>query len=117
MATSRYRGHDSLSSSSSSAADDDDVPLPFPSALPRDDFLKPDFDPVAYLSALLPDRHQTLEDLRGELRDRSGAISAELLELVNGNYTAFLSLGGELKGGEDRVEDVKVALLAFRRRK
>jgi len=93
---------------------DEDAPLPFPSTLPRDDFLQPDFDPVAYLSAL-PHRHQTLEDLRGELRDRSAAISAELLELVNSNYTSFLSLGAELQGGEDRVEDAKVALLAFRR--
>ena len=99
---------DSASSSSS------DAPLPFPSALPREDFLTPIFDPVSYLSSL-PSRHQTLEDLRAELRDRSAAISAELVELVNNNYTAFLSLGSELRGGADRVEDVRVALLAYRR--
>ncbi len=34
---------------------------------------------------------------------------------MNSNYTSFLSLGDELKGGEDRVEDVRVALLGFRR--
>lgn len=34
---------------------------------------------------------------------------------MNANYTSFLSLGDELKGGEDRVEDVRVALLGFRR--
>lgn len=93
---------------------DDDAPLPFPAALPRSDFLAPDFEPAAYLSAL-PHRHQTLEDLRSDLRDRGSAIGAELLELVNANYTAFLSLGSELRGGDDRVEDVKVALLGFRR--
>ncbi|KAK2059091.1 hypothetical protein LY76DRAFT_592657 [Colletotrichum caudatum] len=105
------------SSSSSSAAgddDDEDVPLPFPAALPRSDFLAPDFHPASYLSAL-PHRHQTLDDLKAELRDRSAAISAELLELVNGNYTAFLSLGNELRGGDERVENVRVAMLGFRR--
>lgn len=67
------------------------------------------------LAGLQSHRHQTLEDLRAELRERSSAISAELLELVNANYTSFLGLGDELKGGEDRVEDVRVALLGFRR--
>lgn len=99
---------------SSSSSDDGDAPLPFPSALPRSDFLSADFQPAEYLSSL-PQRHQTLEDLRSELRERSSAISAELLELVNNNYTAFLSLGVNLRGGDERIEDVKVALLGFRR--
>ncbi|OTA90028.1 hypothetical protein M434DRAFT_398269 [Hypoxylon sp. CO27-5] len=103
-----------VSSSSSSDAEDDDAPLPFPTALPRSDFLAPDFDPAEYLSSLA-NRHQTLEDLRSDLRERSAAISTELLELVNSNYTSFLSLGDELKGGEEKVEDVRVALLGFRR--
>ncbi|KAK3374138.1 oligomeric golgi complex component, COG2-domain-containing protein [Lasiosphaeria ovina] len=118
---SSYSGFNLGSSSSSSDGEggyDDDAPLPFPTALARRDFLAPDFDPASYLSALHTGssaRHQTLEDLRSELRDRSTAISAELLELVNSNYTSFLSLGDELKGGEERVEDVRVALLGFRR--
>lgn len=99
---------------SSSSSDDGDVPLPFPAALPRSDFLAADFQPAEYLSSL-PQRHQTLEDLRSELRERSSAISAELLELVNNNYTAFLSLGDNLRGGDEKTEDVKVALLGFRR--
>lgn len=82
--------------------------------MPRSDFLAPDFHAATYLSNL-PHRHQTLEDLRSELRDRSTAISAELLELVNANYTAFLSLGNDLRGGDEKVEDVKVAMLGFRR--
>jgi len=114
-----------LPSSSSSSSDgddndqyDDNEPLPFPAALARLDFLAPNFDPAAYLSALHTGptaRHQTLEDLRAELRDRSTSISAELLELVNANYTSFLGLGDELKGGEERVEDVRVGLLGFKR--
>ncbi|KAK3328277.1 oligomeric golgi complex component, COG2-domain-containing protein [Cercophora scortea] len=121
---SSYSGFNLPSDSSSSRSGDDDddydddAPLPFPEALARRDFLAPDFDPAAYLSALHTGptaRHQTLEDLRSELRDRSTAISSELLELVNSNYTSFLSLGDELKGGEERVEDVRVALLGFKR--
>ncbi|KAM7202597.1 COG (conserved oligomeric Golgi) complex component, COG2 domain containing protein [Naviculisporaceae sp. PSN 640] len=95
----------------------EDLPLPFPEALARSDFLTPNFSPTEYLSKLHTQttRHQTLDDLRSELRDRSASISAELLELVNSNYTAFLSLGDELKGGQDRVEDIRVALLGFKR--
>ncbi|KKA26906.1 hypothetical protein TD95_002120 [Thielaviopsis punctulata] len=101
-------------SSSSSEADDDDTPLPFPEALPRSDFLAVDFDPETYLSALR-ERHQTLEDLRTDLRERSAAISTELLELVNSNYSAFLSLGNGLHGGDDKVSDVQMSLFGFRR--
>ncbi|KAL7917656.1 COG complex component, COG2 domain-containing protein [Trichoderma austrokoningii] len=100
--------------SSNSSDTEDDAPLPFPAALPRTDFLATEFQPAAYLSAL-PHRHQTLEDLRSDLRERTATISAELLELVNSNYTAFLSLGSELRGGDEKVEDVKVSLLGFRR--
>ncbi|KAF3016418.1 hypothetical protein E8E14_003367 [Neopestalotiopsis sp. 37M] len=102
------------SSSSSDTEDDDATALPFPTALPRSDFLAADFDAAEYLSSL-PSRHQTLEDLRSDLRERSAAISSELLELVNANYTSFLSLGSELKGGDERVEDVRVGLLGFKR--
>jgi conserved oligomeric Golgi complex subunit 2 len=101
-------------SAGSDVEEDDDTPLPFPAALPRSDFLAPEFDAATYLSSL-PHRHQTLEDLRSDLRERSAAISSELLELVNANYASFLGLGDELQGGEDRVEDVRVALLGFRR--
>ncbi|KAI1193429.1 oligomeric golgi complex component, COG2-domain-containing protein [Nemania serpens] len=104
----------SPSISAASEPEDDDAPLPFPTALPRSDFLAPAFSAPEYLSSL-PHRHQTLEDLRADLRERSAAIGTELLELVNANYASFLGLGDELKGGEDRVEDVRVALLGFRR--
>ncbi|KXH25831.1 hypothetical protein CSAL01_05005 [Colletotrichum salicis] len=104
----------SVASATGSGYEDDDAPLPFPAALPRSDFLALNFHAANYLSAL-PHRHQTLDDLKAELRDRSAAISAELLELVNGNYTAFLSLGNELRGGDERVENVRVAMLGFRR--
>lgn len=93
---------------------DDEDNLPYPEALPRSDFLAPDFDAPAYLSTL-SERHQTLEDLRSDLRERSQALSKELLDLVNTNYEQFLSLGSDLKGGEEKVEDVRVGLLGFKR--
>ena len=34
---------------------------------------------------------------------------------MNGNYEEFLSLGADLKGGEERIEGVRVGLLGFAR--
>ena len=103
-----------LESNSGSLSSDDEDNLPYPEALPRSDFLSPNFDAPTYLSTL-SDRHQTLEDLRSDLRERSQALSKELLDLVNTNYQQFLSLGSDLKGGEEKVEDVRVGLLGFKR--
>ena len=88
--------------------------LPYPKPLTRASFLTPDFDPATYLSTL-HNRHQTLEDLRAELRTRSQDINKELLDLVNENYQDFLSLGSSLKGGDEKVEEVRLGLLGFRR--
>lgn len=94
--------------------DDLDDDLPYPQPLPRASFLQPNFDPSAYLSEYIKqNRHQTLSDLRQELRTRSQALQQELLELVNNEYQAFLNLGRDLKGGEEKVEGVRVGLLGF----
>lgn len=77
-------------------------------------FLTPEFDPTTFLSTLR-NRHQTLEDLRAELRTRSQDLNKELLDLVNENYQEFLSLGSSLKGGDEKVEEVRLGLLGFRR--
>lgn len=87
--------------------------LPYPTPLPRSDFLSPFFEPSAYLSNLRH-RHQTLEDLRDELRSRKQAINQELLELVNANYNEFLALSSNFEGGEARLDAVRIGLLAFR---
>lgn len=42
-------------------------------------------------------------------------LSKELLDLVNENYQDFLSLGSALRGGEEKVEEVRVGLLSFQR--
>jgi conserved oligomeric Golgi complex subunit 2 len=56
-----------------------------------------------------------LEDLRLELRTRSQELNKELIDLVNDNYQDFLGLGDSLKGGEEKVEEIRLGLLAFRR--
>jgi hypothetical protein len=99
---------------SSTASDSDLDNLPYPTPLQRNDFLAPDFSPSTYLSTL-SNRHQTLEDLRSELRSRSQLLSKELLDLVNSNYQDFLNLGNSLHGGEEKVEEVRVGLLGFRK--
>ena len=76
--------------------------------------MTPDFDPATFLSTL-HNRHQTLEDLRTELRTRSQDLNKELLDLVNENYQDFLSLGSSLKGGDEKVEEVRLGLLGFAR--
>ncbi|KAF2865843.1 oligomeric golgi complex component, COG2-domain-containing protein [Massariosphaeria phaeospora] len=101
-------------SNSNSDDDDGDDTLPYPAPLQRNDFLAPDFSPSAYLSTL-HNRHQTLEDLRSELRSRSQLLSKELLDLVNSNYQDFLGLGRSLKNGDEKVEEVRVGLLGFRK--
>ncbi|KAJ4293302.1 hypothetical protein N0V90_008584 [Kalmusia sp. IMI 367209] len=93
---------------------DSDNDLPYPVPLPRSAFLSPTFTPQSYLSTL-HNRHQTLEDLRSELRARSSLLSRELLDLVNANYQDFLGLGTSLKGGDERVEEVRVGLLGFKK--
>ncbi|KAF4313323.1 putative conserved oligomeric Golgi complex subunit 2 [Botryosphaeria dothidea] len=103
-------------SSAAISDSDDDADLPYPEPLPRSAFSIPSstFSASAYLSTLLH-RHQTLGDLRADLRARSTLISRELLDLVNANYADFLSLGQALQGGEERVEEVRVGLLGMRK--
>lgn len=49
------------------------------------------------------------------MRSRSQELNKELLDLINENYQDFLSLGGSLKGGEEKIEEVRLGLLGFRR--
>ncbi|KIW01573.1 uncharacterized protein PV09_07047 [Verruconis gallopava] len=107
------RGADLANTSDDDDFDDDDLSsLPYPQPLPRSAFLSQDFKASEYLSTLR-NRHQTLSDLRAELRARSQMLSKELLDLVNNEYQAFLGLGGDLRGGEEKVEAVRVGVLGF----
>lgn len=102
------------SDGSGSDFDEDPSGLPFPEPLSRTSFLAPGFDPATFLSSLT-NRHQSLEDLRQELRSLEQLLNKELLDLVNENYQDFLSLGTALRGGEEKIEGVKVGLLSFQR--
>ncbi|KAK5116233.1 hypothetical protein LTR62_008560 [Meristemomyces frigidus] len=93
---------------------DEEDNLPYPTELPRSAFLAEAFSPQTYLASLR-NRHQTLEDLRSDLRFRSQLLNQELLDLVNGKYEEFLSLGQDLRGGEGKVEGIRVGLLGFQR--
>lgn len=42
-------------------------------------------------------------------------MNKELLDLVNENYQDFLGLGSSLKGGDDKIEEVRFGLLSFRK--
>ena len=102
----------STSTSSLSSADPDS--LPFPKPLNRTSFLEPSFDAAVFLSTLT-NRFQTLEDLRSELASLSQTIEHELVDLVNDNYSDFLTLGSSLQGGEEKIEEVRVGLLSIER--
>jgi hypothetical protein len=111
--TPSSRSDDSLSQRTDNRSVDDDLDnLPYPTPLPRAAFLSPQFNASTYLSTL-HNRHQTLSDLRAELRTRSQTLAKELLDLVNNEYQAFLTLGSDLQGGEEKVEEIRVGLLGF----
>lgn len=76
--------------------------------------MTPDFDAAAFLSNLST-RFQTLEDLQTELRELSQSLNKELVDLVNDNYQDFLTLGRTLRGGDEKVEDIRIGLLVFQR--
>lgn len=88
--------------------------LPFPKPLERSTFLAPTFSAADFLSSLTS-RFQTLEDLQTELQDLLKSLNKDLVDLVNDNYTDFLGLGEKLKGGEEKVEEIRVGLLGFQR--
>lgn len=93
--------------------DNDPSTLPFPAPLARSAFLDPDFDALTYLSTL-HNRHQTLADLRTDLRVRAADLSTELSDLVNSEYETFLSVGDVLHGGSDQLEQVDLGVRGFR---
>lgn len=111
MANQFYFGGDSASVTSN---EEDNDSIAQQEALPRSDFLAEKFDASEYLSTLA-DKHQTLEDLREDLSERSQSLSKELLDLVNDNYEQFLSLGSDLRGGEEKIEDLRVGMLGLKR--
>ena len=91
---------------------DDDPPLDSQHTLPSYKPLSHD-DP--YLSAetfdvelFLQSRSYTsLPDLRTELRDYLATLKEELVQLINDDYEAFISLSTDLRGEGTRLERLK----------
>jgi len=93
--------------------EEEEEDLPFPQPIRRAAFSTEDFDQDAFLADA--QKHQTLEDLRAELRGWSRELAQELVDLIHRDYSDFVGLGEGLAGSEDKTEDVKLGLLTYRR--
>ena len=56
---------------------------------------------------LLSRVHTSLPDLRAELRDYLAVLKEELVQLINDDYEAFISLSTDLRGEGTRLERLK----------
>jgi conserved oligomeric Golgi complex subunit 2 len=85
----------------------DDYELPTLEPLSHDHALlssaTPDFDVEAFL---LSRSHTSLTDLRVELRDYLSQLKEELVQLINDDYEAFISLSTDLRGEGARLERI-----------
>lgn len=59
--------------------------------------------------------HTSLPDLRLELRDYLGTLKEELVQLINDDYAAFISLSTDLRGEGTRLERLKYPLGGVRK--
>jgi hypothetical protein len=56
----------------------------------------------------------SLPDLRVELRDYQATLKKELVQLINDDYAAFISLSTDLRGEGARLERLKYPLDGLR---
>jgi hypothetical protein len=54
--------------------------------------------------------YSDLPDLRGELREYLGALKEELVQLINDDYEAFISLSTDLRGEGETLERLQQPL-------
>ena len=71
----------------------------------------PEFDVEAFL---LSRSNMSLSDLRTELREYLATLKEELVQLINDDYEAFISLSTDLQGEGARLERLKWPLGGIR---
>ncbi|KAI0316446.1 COG complex component [Amylostereum chailletii] len=96
-----------------------DLPIYAPLSHSNTFFLAETFNVEEFL---LSRSHTSLQDLRSELRDYLAVLKEELVQLINDDYEAFISLSTDLKGEGARLErlqyplgDLKSQILKSRR--
>ncbi|KAJ8076523.1 hypothetical protein PM082_000946 [Marasmius tenuissimus] len=63
---------------------------------------------------LLSRSHTSLQDLKVELRDYLSNLKEELVQLINDDYEAFISLSTDLKGEGTRLNNLKAPLAGLK---
>jgi len=63
---------------------------------------------------LLSRSHTSLSDLRVELRDYLALLKEELVQLINDDYEAFISLSTDLRGEGERLEKIRAPIDGLR---
>lgn len=86
--------------------------LPLSHAHPLLSSFNPDWDVDAFLLSRL---HTPLDELRTDLRSYLVVLKQELVQLINEDYTEFISLGTGLKGEGERLNRVKVPLVELKK--
>ena len=81
-----------------------DLPLYPPLAHSNPFFIASHFNVEDFLLSRV---HTSLPDLRAELRDYLGVLKEELVQLINDDYEAFISLSTDLRGEGTRLERLK----------
>lgn len=74
--------------------------------------LNPSWDVDSFLLSRL---HTPLDELRTDLRSYLGVLKEELVQLINEDYTEFISLGTGLRGEGKRLDRVKGPVGELRR--
>ncbi|KAI0288526.1 oligomeric golgi complex component, COG2-domain-containing protein [Russula brevipes] len=88
-------------------APDHDLPLYPPLAHGNPFFIATTFNVEDFLLSRV---HTSLPDLRTELRDYLAVLKEELVQLINDDYEAFISLSTDLRGEGARLERLKFPL-------
>jgi len=94
-------------SSSSSPIHSLDLPSLLPLSHSHPLLLAPTFDVDAFLLSRI---HIPLDELRAELREYLGVLREELVQLINDDYEAFISLGTGLSGENERLKRLKAPM-------